>query len=86
MVVCATILVCLFVAAFFQPRDVQRALALFIVTYCLLASFTETAFTDASTYLLDLTVAASLIVIPLMGREGSFTARDRPVAQLDHLR
>ena len=86
MVVCAMILVWLFVTAFFQPADVRRALALFIVTYCLLASFTEDAFTDASTHLLDLTVAASLLVIPLMGREGSFTARDRPVAQLDHLR
>ena len=86
VVVCAMILVWLFVTAFFQPADVRRALALFIVTYCLLASFTEDAFTDASTYLLDLTVAASLLVIPLMGREGSFTARDRPVAQLDHLR
>jgi hypothetical protein len=86
VVVCAMILVWLFVTAFFRPADVRRALALFIVTYCLLASFTEDAFTDASTYLLDLTVAASLLVIPLMGREGNFTARDRPVAQLDHLR
>ena len=67
MVVCALILVWLFVAAFFQPPGLRRALALFILTYCLLASFTEDAFTDASTHLLDLTVAASLLAIPFMG-------------------
>ena len=51
----------LFLAAFFQSPGIQRALALFLLTYCALASITETAFTDASTYLLDLTVAASLL-------------------------
>jgi hypothetical protein len=68
VVVCATILAFLFVAAFFQPRGVRRALALFLVTYCTLASFTETSFADVSTYLLHLTVAASLLVTPLIGR------------------
>ncbi len=62
VVICATILVWLFVAAFFQPPGVRRALILFIVTYCLLASFTEDAFTDVSTYLLHLTLAASLLI------------------------
>ena len=62
VVVCATILLFLLVAAYFQPRGVQRALALFLVTYCLVASFTEVGFTDVSVYLLDLTVAASLLV------------------------
>ena len=66
VVVCALILVWLIVTAFFQSPGVRRALALFILTYCLLASFTEDAFTDASTYLLDLTVAASLLVVPLV--------------------
>lgn len=60
--VCAMILVFLLVTAYFQPRGVRRALALFLVTYCLVASFTEVGFTDASPYLLDLTVAASLLV------------------------
>ena len=54
MAVCATILLFLLVTAYFQPRGVQRALALFLVTYCLVASFTEVGFTDASMYLLDL--------------------------------
>jgi hypothetical protein len=71
VVVCATILVWLFVAGFFQPRGVQRAVALFLVTYCAVASYTEVGFTDASTYLLDLAVAASLLMTPLMGRKAA---------------
>jgi hypothetical protein len=62
VVICATIVVFLFVKAIFQPPGVRRALVFFILTYCLVASFTEDAFTDVSTYLLHLTVAASLFV------------------------
>jgi hypothetical protein len=62
VVVCAMILVFLLVAALFQPPGVRRALVLFIAVYCLVASFTEDAFTDVSTYLLHLVVAASLFV------------------------
>ena len=88
VVVCAVILVWLFVAAFFQPPGLRRALALFIVTYCLVASFTEDAFTDVSTYLLNLTVVASLIVAPLAqqagrrlgGRDNLATAQDEILA------
>ena len=69
MVICAMILLFLLVTAYFQPRGVQRALGLFLVTYCLVASFTEVGFTDASTYLLELTLAASLLVPPLAGSE-----------------
>ncbi len=47
-----------------RPRGPTRALALFLIVYCLFASFTETGMGEASTYLLDLTVAASLLVIP----------------------
>jgi hypothetical protein len=64
VVVCALILIWLFITAFFQPAGVRRALALFLITYCLLASFTEDAFTDVSTYLLDLVVAAALLAVP----------------------
>jgi hypothetical protein len=62
VVLCAVILLFLLGTAYFQPRGMQRALALFLVTYCLVASFTEVGFTDVSPYLLDLTVAASLLV------------------------
>jgi hypothetical protein len=75
-VLCAIVLMWLFVVAFFQPRGVRRALALFIVTYCTLASFTEDAFSDASTYLLHLTIAASLLIAPLVQR-GIFTSAQR---------
>lgn len=72
--VCAAMLVFLFAAAYFQPRGVQRALALFLVAYCLAASLTEVGFTDASTYLLDLTVAASLLV-PAVVNTGRYLNR-----------
>lgn len=62
VVVCASILVFLLVAAFFKSSGVQRAIALFLVTYTLLASFTEDSFTDVSPYLVYLTVAASLFM------------------------
>jgi hypothetical protein len=65
VVVCAIILLFLIVTAYFQPRGVRRALALFLIAYCLVASFTEDGFTDVSPYLLDLTLAASLLVPPL---------------------
>jgi hypothetical protein len=71
VVVCAAMLTFLLVAAFFQPHGVQRALALFLVTYCALASFTEVGFTDVSTYLLHLAVAASLLVTPLAARRAA---------------
>ncbi|HEX6509401.1 MAG TPA: O-antigen ligase domain-containing protein, partial [Chloroflexota bacterium] len=67
VVVCFMILLWLIVAAFFQPRGIRRALALFLITYCTVASFTEDAFTDVSTYLLQLVVAASLVIVPLYG-------------------
>jgi hypothetical protein len=60
--VCAAILLFLLVTAYFQPSGVERALALFLVTYCLVASFTEDGFTDATTYLLELMLAASMLV------------------------
>jgi O-Antigen ligase len=65
VVTCAIILLFLLVTAYFQERGVRRALALFLITYALVASFTEDGFTDVSPYLLDLALAASLLVPPL---------------------
>lgn len=62
---CASVLVFLFITAYFRPRGAPRAMALFLVTYCLVASYTETGLSQPSSYLLDLTVAASLLVPPL---------------------
>jgi hypothetical protein len=64
VVICAVILLFLLVTAYFQPRGTQRALALFLVVFCLVSSFTEVGFTDASMYLLELFLAASLLAPP----------------------
>ena len=50
------------ITAYFQPAGPQRAIALFLVVFCLLSSFTETGLSDPSLYLLDLSLAASLLV------------------------
>jgi len=67
--VCVAIVLFLLVTAYFQPRGLRRALALFLVTYCLVASFTEDGFTDATPYLLEVTLAASLLVPYVTGRK-----------------
>jgi len=61
-VVCGMMLAFLLASALFQSPGIRRALSLFIVTYCMVASFTEDALADASTYLLHIVVAASLLV------------------------
>jgi hypothetical protein len=58
----ATMVLYVLIAAYFQPPGVRRALPLFFVTYCLVASFTETGLSQPSSYLLELTMAASLLV------------------------
>ena len=60
----AALLLFVFVSAYFQPRDAARALALFLVVYLMITSYTETGLGDASGYLLDLALAASLLVPP----------------------
>jgi O-antigen ligase len=62
IVVCASILLFLLIAAFYQTRGVYRSLALFFVAYAIIASFTEDGITNASAYMLDIAVAASLLV------------------------
>jgi hypothetical protein len=64
VVICAAMVLFLLVAAFFQPPGTRRALALFLITYCLIASFTQVGFEQPTTYLLELTLAASLMVPP----------------------
>lgn len=68
VIVCAAMLVFLLVTAFFQPPGTRRALALFLITYGLVASFTQVGFAEATTYLLELTLAASLMVPPVEAR------------------
>jgi hypothetical protein len=81
VVVCALILIFLILAAGFETRNVNRALALFLVVYCLMASFTEVGFTGASPYSLDLTVAASLLV----SAAGEINHDRRKIRMMDRL-
>ncbi len=60
--ICAIILIFLLAAAFFHPDRVPRALALFLLTYDLVASFTEAGLGEVGMYLLDLVLVASLVV------------------------
>ena len=68
VIVCVTMLLFLLVNSFFQPPGIKRALALFLTSYAIVASVTEVGFTDATIYLLELTVAASLLVPSVVGR------------------
>lgn len=78
VVIGIVMIVVLLLTAFIRPPGVRRALALFIIAYCVLASFTEDAFSDASPYLLDLVVAASLLALALVNdKRGSMTSRDQ---------
>jgi O-antigen ligase len=60
----AAILLTLLVTCLIRPRGPASALALFLVCYCAIASYTETGLGDASPYILDLVVAASLLMGP----------------------
>lgn len=57
-----SMLLLLVLMAITRVRGPRRALALFLILYCVVASITETGLGDASPYLLDLAVAASLLV------------------------
>src|SRR6185437_10697311 len=57
------LLMLIFLAVTHRP-GVRRATALFLIVYCLVASITETGLGDASPYLLELVVAASLLAAP----------------------
>jgi hypothetical protein len=51
----------LLVVAVLRPPSPERAMALFLVVYCLTASYTEAGLGDASPYLLNLATAAALL-------------------------
>ncbi|WP_414936013.1 O-antigen ligase domain-containing protein [Amycolatopsis sp. cmx-11-51] len=58
----AAFLLVLVVVAVLRPPSPARACAIFLITYCLSASYTEAGLGDASPYLLHLALAASLLV------------------------
>ena len=64
VVIDAALLITLILLAMTHRRGVRRAVAVFLVVYCLVASITETGLTDASPYLLELVLATSLLAAP----------------------
>jgi len=72
----AMVLVPLLLIALLAPRGPGRAMALFLIVYCAIASYTETGLGRTSPYLLDLTVAITM----LMPHVGSVRRALRPNA------
>ncbi|MFI0808902.1 O-antigen ligase domain-containing protein [Streptomyces echinatus] len=60
----AAVIVVLGGVALLRPPSLSRACAIFLISYCAIASYTEAGLGDASPYLLHLTVAASLLAAP----------------------
>lgn len=64
IVIVAAFLATLLVVAVLRPPSLARACAIFLIVYCLVASYTEAGLGDASPYLLNLAVAAALLARP----------------------
>lgn len=64
VVLVAAIIVVLGGVALLRPPSLPRACAIFLISYCAIASYTEAGLGDASPYLLHLAVAASLLAAP----------------------
>ena len=75
----ALLLLVLIFLAVMHRRGVRRA-ALFLITYCLVASITETGLGDASPYLLDLVAAASLLAAPAGDERWRYPYRTQPLS------
>ncbi|MCX5562480.1 O-antigen ligase domain-containing protein [Streptomyces sp. NBC_00038] len=60
----AAIIIVLGGVALLRPPSLQRACAVFLISYCAIASYTEAGLGDASPYLLHLALAASLLAAP----------------------
>jgi O-antigen/teichoic acid export membrane protein len=77
----------LLTVALLRPRGPARAMAIFLIVYCLISAFAETGMGDASSFLLDLALAASLLLAPLARpRRRVQTAKESgPPGQLDRV-
>ncbi len=75
------LLLCLLIAALISPRGPARAVALFLVVYCIVESFTQTGLGEPSDNTLDLAVAMSLLMPPLLStvQPEKLGVRERPV-------
>ncbi|KND28087.1 hypothetical protein [Streptomyces acidiscabies] len=61
----AAFLVVLAAVALLRPPSLARACAIFLISYCAIASYTEAGLGDASPYLLHLALAGSLLAAPV---------------------
>ena len=69
----------LLLTALSRARGPTRAMALFLIVYCIIAGISESGLGGASQYLLDLTVAASLLTFPsARGTDLTFSLGGRP--------
>lgn len=71
------ILLALLLVAALRPPGPRRAIALFLVVYCAISSITETGLGQATSYLLDLAIAASVLMMPI-----GASSVDRPRPEL----
>jgi len=68
----------LLIVALLRPPSVARRCAVFLIVYCIVASYTEVGLGDASPYLLHLALAASLLLAPGATRnESNSSAREQ---------
>ncbi|MFI5605901.1 O-antigen ligase family protein [Amycolatopsis sp. NPDC051903] len=78
----AAFLLVLVAVAVLRPPSLARACAIFLITYCISASYTEAGLGDASPYLLHLALAASLLAQGTVGAasaEDEFIPKGQPV-------
>ncbi|MCX4672290.1 O-antigen ligase domain-containing protein [Streptomyces sp. NBC_01381] len=64
VILVGTIILVLAGVALLRPPSLQRACAIFLITYVAISSYTEAGLGDASPYLLHLALAASLLATP----------------------
>ncbi|MFH8987845.1 O-antigen ligase domain-containing protein [Streptomyces sp. NPDC017940] len=62
--VVALVMVTLGGVALLRPPSLERACAIFLISYCAISSYTEAGLGDASPYLLHLALAAALLAVP----------------------
>ena len=75
----AAVIVVLGGVALLRPPSLPRACAIFLISYCAIASYTEAGLGDASPYLLHLAVAASLLTVPAAAPSSAPEVPGRPV-------
>ena len=80
-VLVGAIILLLLLTTLCRARGPTRAIALFLIVYCMIAGITESGLGNVSPYLLDLTIAASLVTFPAATGQ-----RDLTMANVDTAR